>query len=553
MSDGIDGIERAGARPLDPPARAPHVGPVLHDLMQFVRRFVVLSPDQLCVIALWIVHTHAIDAAAATPFLDVTSPEKGSGKTRLLEVLELLVARPWRAVSPSEAVLFRKLDRDRPTLLLDEVDAIFGPKAKDHEGLRALLNSGNRRGAAVSRCVGKQMDLKDFAVFGPRALAGIGRLPDTIADRSIPLRMVRRTREEPMEGFGGPQRRRAEADAARIREQVAEWAAAHVATLTDATPDLPPELSDRTQDGAEPLLAIADAAGGEWPGRARAAVLALDGHTAPDEASIAVRLLADIRSLFADAPTDCLTSEALCHTLAAIEDAPWGDWCGKAITPRRLADRLKGFGIRPQKVRTGENVRQSYRREQFRDAWSRYLPSGPSPSGGLSSGTSGTTPLNQTDIAVGDPEHRPGVPDRHDDATPGNNRLVPDVPDESRPHKEHDARETAQNAEGCSHSYIATDPEPGSPPGDISTAPPLDTLASYIGADDGTGWPREIPGLGLKRIGAFGRCADCGAGTWTTYGARALCQSDARATARATAATSTGGDCGTPNTPEPAR
>ncbi|MFZ5862065.1 MAG: DUF3631 domain-containing protein [Nitrospirota bacterium] len=553
MSDDIDALEGEAGRPLDPPAHAPHVGPLLHDLMQFVRRFVVLSPDQVCVIALWIVHTHAIDAAEATPFLDVTSPEKGSGKTRLLEILELLVARPWRAVAPSEAVLFRKLDRDRPTLLLDEVDAVFGPKAKDHEGLRALLNSGNRRGASVSRCVGKQFDLKDFAVFGPRALAGIGRLPDTIADRSIPLRMVRRTREEPMEGFGGPTRRRAEVDAAVIREQIAEWAAAHVATLKDATPDLPPALSDRTQDGAEPLLAIADAAGGEWPGRARAAVLALDGHTAPDEASIAVRLLADIRSLFADAPSDYMTSEELCHALAAIEDAPWGDWYGKAITPRHLADRLKGFNIRPQKVRTGKDTRQSYRRDQFRETWSRYLPSGPSPSGGRLSGTSGTTPLNQTVIAVCDPEHRPVVPDRNYDATPGNNRLVPDVLDESRPHKKHDARETAQNAEGCSHSYIATDSEPGSPPGDISTAQPIDTLASYLGADDGTGWPREIPGLGPKHVRAFGRCADCGAGTWTTYGARALCQSHARSTARVTAATSTGGDYGAPNAVEPAR
>ncbi len=471
MPGDIERLEAAAARPLDPSARPVELGPLLSELMQFVRRFVVLSPDQLCVVALWIVHTHAIEAAEATPFLDVTSPEKGSGKTRLLEVLALLVNNPWHAVAPSEAVLFRKLDRDRPTLLLDEVDAVFGAKAKEHEGLRMLLNSGNRRGVSVPRCVGKQFELKDFTVFGPRALAGIGRLPDTIADRSIPLRMVRRTREEPIDGFGGPQRRRAEADAAGLREQVARWAAANVATLKEATPDLPPDLSDRAQDGTEPLLAIADAAGGEWPGRARAAVLALYGSTATDEASSGVRLLADIRSVFADAPTDCMTSEALCHALAAIEDAPWGDWYGKPITRRQLAGLVKGFGIRPHKVRTGEDIRQSYRRDQFREAWSRYLPSARSSSEGLPSGTSGTTPLNQIVATVLDPEHRPDVPDRNSEVTLGKDRLVPDVPDQSRLENEHGASKREQDADRLSPSYIARDAEPGSTSGYIYITP----------------------------------------------------------------------------------
>src|SRR5205823_998737 len=79
--------------------------------------------------------------------LAVTSPEKRSGKSRLFEVLEILVANPWKVITPTEAVIFRKIDKDRPTLLLDETDAIFGKRnGENYEGLRALLNAGNRRG-----------------------------------------------------------------------------------------------------------------------------------------------------------------------------------------------------------------------------------------------------------------------------------------------------------------------------------------------------------------------------------------------------------------------
>ena len=153
-------------------------------LRRAVRR--VPSDAEHVAVTLWIAHTYAAPAAYCTPRLAIQSAEKQSGKTRLLEVLDLLVANPKQVAHISEAALFRSIDRGPVTILFDETDAIFGPKASnDHEDLRALLNMGYRRGATVPRCVGPRNEVHDFTTFAPVALAGIGALPDTIEDRSI--------------------------------------------------------------------------------------------------------------------------------------------------------------------------------------------------------------------------------------------------------------------------------------------------------------------------------------------------------------------------------
>ncbi len=89
--------------------------------------------------------------------------------------------RPFRVVIPSEAVVYTVLaQRPRPTMLLDEADAIFGPRtAEKYEGLRAILNAGNRQGTPVLRVKleGKRREVEAFDVFGPKAIAGIGNLP----------------------------------------------------------------------------------------------------------------------------------------------------------------------------------------------------------------------------------------------------------------------------------------------------------------------------------------------------------------------------------------
>jgi hypothetical protein len=168
---------------------------LLEQVRAFVRRFVVLPSDAAATaLALFVLHTWAIAAAEATAYMVVISAEKGSGKTRVLEVLGYLVREPWHTAGVSEAALFRKIEQDEPCLLLDEVDAIFGSNSERTEPLRAALNAGNRRGGRITRCVPPKMELGEFSVFCPKALAGIdsGRLPDTIKDRSVILHMKRR-------------------------------------------------------------------------------------------------------------------------------------------------------------------------------------------------------------------------------------------------------------------------------------------------------------------------------------------------------------------------
>jgi hypothetical protein len=346
---------------------------LLDVIVTVVRRFVVMSEPQAVAVALWIAHSHVLDACEASPYLAITSAEKRSGKTRLLDVLELLVARPWRVVIPSEAVVFRKIDAvPPPTFLLDEVDAIFNPKNGNVEGLRALLNAGNRPGTKVPRCVGPSKDkLKDFSVFCPKAIAGIRDLPDTVADRSIPIRLKRRTPNEPVERF----RRREAAEAAEpLHQALVSWAGHHVDRLTEARPDLPDELDDRAQEAWEPLLSIADLAKGGWPQQARSAAIALSGSETRDD-SAGVRLLADMRAIFASRDTDRISSAALVADLHEIEEAPWGEWYGKPITTHGVAKLLSHFDIRPRTVRSDDGTTaKGYRLDQLEEAFTRYLP-----------------------------------------------------------------------------------------------------------------------------------------------------------------------------------
>lgn len=206
---------------------------VLDDVVSFIRGYVIVSQAQAAAIGLWVAHTHALDAFETTPFLGINSPTKRCGKTRLLDVLELLVARPWRVITPSEAVLYRKIEKITPTLLFDETDAIFNSRNGDTEPLRALLNAGNRRGTSVPRCVGPQQQLVDFSVFCAKALAGIGVLPDTITDRSIVIRMARKRRDEEARRF---RHREADERAERLRVDLESWGQYAAPTLEHSRP-----------------------------------------------------------------------------------------------------------------------------------------------------------------------------------------------------------------------------------------------------------------------------------------------------------------------------
>jgi uncharacterized protein DUF3631 len=341
---------------------------VLEDARTFIHRFVVLDDHQAVAAALWAAHTHVHDAFGITPYLATTSAEKRSGKTRFLEVLELLVREPLPTANISDAALFRVIAAKAPTLLMDEVDAIF--RSREREELRGLLNAGYRRGAVAHRMGGAtNRTLETFAVFCPKAFAGIGDcLSDTIKDRSIPIRLKRRTRDEQVERY---RLRDVEPEGHDLRDRLADWLEPQHDYIAASRPALPDELDDRAQDCWEPLLAIADLAG--WSDRARRAAVALSTGEERDDDSHTVVLLRDINAYFSGNGHDRVKTADLLAYLHAIEDSPWGDWYGKTLSAHGLSRLLRSYRIQTMPVRVDGATVRGYKAEQFADAFARAL------------------------------------------------------------------------------------------------------------------------------------------------------------------------------------
>jgi hypothetical protein len=345
---------------------------LLDDVRTFVERFVAFpSVAALVAVVLWVAHAHLVLEGENTPRLAMLSPEPGSGKTRTLEVLELLVPNPMFALSASTPATFRSLMKAPRVLLFDEVDAIFGKRGTDDsaEDLRALLNAGHRRGATIPRCVGPTHDVVNFPVFAAAALAGLGDLPDTLMTRSVIIRMRRRLASEKVEPF---RRRLHEPRGSELRCELAEWCATVGDQVGTAWPEMPDGVTDRPADVWEPLLAVADAAGGHWPESARAACVELVKVNESREASLGVKLLSDLRAVFGDA--DALSTETILVGLCEIEESPWADLRGKPLDARGLARRLRQYDIASVKVKVDNKALQGYRREHLWDAFARYLP-----------------------------------------------------------------------------------------------------------------------------------------------------------------------------------
>jgi putative DNA primase/helicase len=309
--------------------------------------------------ALWIIHTYLLDVTDITPRLGIMSPEKGCGKSTLLKLLKSLVYRPLLAANVSAPGVFRVVEMMRPTFLIDEADTFL----PDNEPLRGILNAGHERGSEIVRPVGEDHVPHLFSTYAACAVAQIGRLPDTIADRSIRIELRRRKPGDRIVEL----RHGRTGHLDELARRVARWASDNAERVHAIDPAVPPGVFNRTADNWRPLLAIADAAGGDWPECARL-VCAAAVAGAEDE-SVKALLLADIRAIFAEKSTDHLSSADLVEALVALEGHPWAEWKGKAITQNGLARLLKPFGISP--------VKRTYELFQFDDAFERYLPHDP--------------------------------------------------------------------------------------------------------------------------------------------------------------------------------
>ncbi len=359
---------------------------ILNETYQFIGRFVAYPSEHAHVAhTLWIAHAHLMEKWDSTPRIAFLSPEPGSGKSRALEVTEPLVPSPVNAVNVSPAYIFRKIGADEgaPTLLYDEIDTVFGPKAKENEEIRGLLNAGHRKGACAGRCVvrGKEVFTEEIPAYCAVALAGLGGLPDTILSRSIVIKMRRRSPSEQVE----PYRRRINCpQGERIGQKLSAWAAGVDGVIE--WPDMPKGIEDRDADLWESLLAIADIVGSDWPRRAREAALLLVSESKQSTPSLGVQLLSDLRGVFKDFPV--MATETILEELHALAEAPWADLRGKPLNARGLSVRLRNYGIKPKTVRIGTSTPKGYAREDIYDAWGRYLP--PLPDLSATSATSAT-------------------------------------------------------------------------------------------------------------------------------------------------------------------
>jgi hypothetical protein len=347
----------------------------LSETESFLRQFVAY-PSEAAVVAhvLWIAHAHMMEAFENTPRLAFLSPEPGSGKSRALEVTEPLVPRPVLTVNCSPAYVFRRISDEAglPTLLFDEIDTVFGGRPSDtSEDLRGLLNSGYRRGATAGRAVvrGKEVMTEELPSFAPVAMAGLNELPDTLMTRSVVVRMKRRKPTETVL----PYRRRVYRNIAEnIYAALEAWAVTAVTEVTDSWPTLPEGIEDRDADVWEPLIAVADAAGGDWPERARDAAVFLVSEAREKPATLGIRLLADIKLVLG--ADQRISTHELLDRLCELETAPWASIRGERIDSRFLARTLSKYGIETNNtIKINGQAVKGYTRAHFADAWDRYV------------------------------------------------------------------------------------------------------------------------------------------------------------------------------------
>lgn len=343
---------------------------LLIDIENLIRRCIVCNSDTVIAATLWTAMTWFMDSIQVAPLAVITAPEKRCGKSQLLFLLAKMVKNPLPASNITPAALFRAIDEWSPTLLIDEADAFM----KDNEELRGILNCGHTRDSAYiirAVAIGKDHYPRKFNVWGAKALAGIGHLPETLMDRAITLELRRKLPHEKVERL-----RHIDHNLfANLKSKLSRFAIDHSDTISLARPHLPEILNDRAQDNWEPLLAIADAVGGKWPEQARKAAISLSNQDS-SIASIGTELLFNIQDVFEQRKIERYSTTDLIQALCLDDEQPWATYHrGQPITPRQLANLLKGYGIKSKGIRIGNATPKGFEKCQFTEAFDRYLNS----------------------------------------------------------------------------------------------------------------------------------------------------------------------------------
>lgn len=425
---------------------------VLTELESVLDDYLVMPDGAIQAISLWLAHTFLIKVLWLSPRLYLKSPVKRCGKTTALTVISALAEKPLSASSATEASLFRSMERFKPTLFLDEADATL--MRKDNDGLRGVLNAGFVRGAPVLRCSGDDHEVKAFDVFGAVGLAGIGNLWETLEDRCVVIPMQRKGKGQQTKRL---KLRELHQRAHVLKKKLARWCSDIEDQISEADPEVPQLSSDRAEDLWRVLIAIADAAGGDWPERARSAAIALSGESGDKEEEIGVILLHDIKEIFEARDCDRIRTETLLDELTRLTERPWPEWRkGKPISPRSIARLLRPFGVSSRTIRFPVGGPQKgYLKSDFENSFSRYIsPEDPD-----------STDLSVTSVTTASLRH-----------------LAPTSDPLQRPMC--NGSETASNPRGCGNVTHVTDKSPEitkTPPSNTSEDPETANLSDFLG------------------------------------------------------------------------
>jgi Protein of unknown function (DUF3631) len=379
LADAIDaGTPKAVIDALIAEARpwAPATGAdLLNDTERMVARYVHMEDHCHAIVALWIAHTYVVEANHFTPYLYITSPERSCGKSTLLDLLEMLCSNPMLTASISPSALYRAIEKWKPTLLIDEIENLLSGDQNQDSDLLGVLNSGFKKGTPAIRNagLGAQMEPAKFETFGAKALAGIGRVKDTILSRSLTITLKRAlpSEVEVLEYDA------AKHEATELAAKLSAWIQPKLNALASAKPEVPPELGGRERNISKPLLAIADLAGAEWPLKGREAIKKICSQARSCEQSKPAQLLEHLRLKFQREDgtlINFLPTAEILDFLTSRDDWPWAERgkSKKPLTGPSMAYMLKEFGIRPvQKSQEGRIVR-GYESTNFVEAWKRY-------------------------------------------------------------------------------------------------------------------------------------------------------------------------------------
>ncbi|HEV2329573.1 MAG TPA: DUF3631 domain-containing protein [Verrucomicrobiae bacterium] len=366
--------------PVTPHPQEVMIGDLLTDIEATIKRHVVLPDAAATALAVWVLHTYVYELRDTVAYVAIESPEKRCGKTTLLTVLGAMANKPLIASNVTVGALFRAIDTCRPTLLIDEADTFLAGNTT----MRGVINSGNtwrtayvlrttrskshqspdREGAVPTN--GIDSGLKRFSCWCPKVIAMIGKVPDTIADRSILVHMTRKLTTE----IRAPL---AELNIANIKSKCMRFAMDKRHIVAQCGKIRGEGLNDRAADTFDPLFVIVRLAGEEWEQKLHAAALVLS-PIAGSKSTVA-ELLLDIYAIFLSSHREKIFTRVLVEhlrdeeynvTSAALKDS--------SIDENKIAQLLRPYGIKPSLCRIGAQVARGYSIEQFADAIARYVP-----------------------------------------------------------------------------------------------------------------------------------------------------------------------------------